>query len=427
MQRRCIISLFLSLLLILACLPLFPTVSVAVQPAAWTIGERYGRSCLLTPEGKPFTMMGISHGVMALTENGKGPLAAAERERRGKKIVGDLRGFGINTVAVVFGNGGQGGPSAAAWRGIETEFMDRIKGELPFVAGMIRFVGVETLPPMGSKDAASRYEDVFDPAFKARLREKVRALCEPCRAQPNCIGYWWSDIPPWSLESSKKQFGIHWVDFIRALPEAAPGRHRYEGFLKAEGPHDDAAFLRLIARELYTDTAAVFREHDPQRLIFGERYNGFDTPIEVLEEAAKVVDVISIQPSSDKIFNAEKYDAIYRIAKKPVVISDWSLSYPTSEHSVTMWQQLPTASEAAAAYEAYLRGVFSLPYFLGYYKCQYIDQTLPTGMLKQGLIKPDGTPYPEFPSLLPGIHQRLTEQWRSDRKLESPPLKNDSK
>ena len=43
------ISLFLGFLLILACPPLFPTVSVAAQPAAWTIGERNGRSCLLTP------------------------------------------------------------------------------------------------------------------------------------------------------------------------------------------------------------------------------------------------------------------------------------------------------------------------------------------------------------------------------------------
>lgn len=412
---------------ILACLPLFPSASVAAQPAAWTIGERNGRSCLLTPEGMPFMMMGISHSVMALTENGKGPLAAAERERRGKKIVSDLRGFGINTVAVVFGNGGQAGAGAAAWRGMETEFLDRIKGEFPFVAGMIRFVGLEPPPPMGSKDAASRYEDVFDPAFKARLREKVRALCELCRAQPNCIGYWWSDIPPWSLELAKKQFGIHWVDFIRALPNAAPGRQRYEGFLKAEGSHDDAAFQRLIARELYTDSAAAFCQHDPHRLIFGERYNGFDTPVEVLKEAAKVVDVISIQPSSDKIFRAEKYDAIYRITRKPIVISDWSLSYPTPEHAATMWAQLPTASEAAAAYEAYLRGVFGLPYFLGYFKCQYMDQTLPTGMLKQGLIKPDGTAYPEFPRLLPDVHQRLMEQWRSDRKLESLALKNDSK
>jgi hypothetical protein len=401
--------------LILSCLPLFPTVSVAAQPAPWTIGERNGRSCFLTPEGKPFMMIGISHAVMALTEGGLRPVAASERARREKKIVSDLRAFGFNTVAVGLSNGGQ-----PAWRGMETDFLDRMKGEFPFVAGMIRFVGVETLPAMESKDASSRYEDVFDPAFKARLREKARVLCDLCRDKPNCVGYWWSDIPPWSLEAAKKRFGVHWVDFIRALPETAPGRQRYEGFLKAEGPHDDAAFLRLIARELYTDSAAAFRKHDPRRLLFGDRYNGFDTPVEVLEEAAKVVDVISIQPSADKIFRAEKYDAIHRITKKPILISDWSLSYPTPEYPATMWQQLPTASETATAYEAYLRGIFSLPYCLGYFKCQYIDQPLPTGQLKQGLIKSDSTTYPEFPRLLEGIHQRLMEQWRLEGRLDRP-------
>lgn len=366
-------------------------------------------------------MIGISHGVMAMTEGGLRPLPATERERRAKKIVSDLHAFGFNTVAVGFGNGGQGGAGAAAWRGMETEFFDRMKGAFPFVAGNVRYVGLETLPAMGSKDAASRYEDVFDPAFKKRLHEKVRAQCELFRAHANCVGYWWSDIPPWSLEASKRQFGVHWVDFIRSLPAASHGRKRYEAFLKAGEPHDDAAFLRLIARELYTDTAAAFRQHDPKRLLFGERYNGFATPVEVLEEAAKVVDVISIQPSADKVFRAEKYDAVHRITGKPVLVSDWSLSYPTPEHPATLWQQLPTAAEAATAYEAYLRGAFSLPYLVGYFRCQYMDQPLPTGQLKQGLVKADGTPYPEFPRLLTDIHQRLMEQWRSDRKLEGPP------
>jgi hypothetical protein len=361
-------------------------------------------------------MIGISHGVMAMTEGGLRPLPSPERERRAKKIVSDLHAFGFNTVAVGFGNGGQGA-GLSAWRGMETEFFDRMKGAFPFVAGKVRYVGLETLPPMGSKDAASRFEDVFDPAFKKRLHEKVRAQCELFRAQPTCIGYWWSDIPPWSLEASKRQFGVHWVDFIRALPATAPGRQRYEAFLKAGEPHDDAAFLRLIARELYTDTAAAFRQHDPKRLLIGERYNGFDTPVEVLEEAAKVVDVISIQPSADKIFRAEKYDAIHRITGKPILTSDWSLSYPTPEHSATLWQQLPTAAEAATAYEAYLRGALSLPYLIGYFRCQYMDQPLPTGQLKQGLVKADGTPYPEFPRLLTDIHQRLREQSRSEGRL----------
>ena len=99
---------------ILVCLPLFPAVSVAVQPAPWTVGERKGRNCLFTPEGKPFMMIGISHAVMALTDGGLRPVAASERARREKKIVSDLRDFGFNTVAVGLSNGGQPDRFAAA-------------------------------------------------------------------------------------------------------------------------------------------------------------------------------------------------------------------------------------------------------------------------------------------------------------------------
>ena len=99
---------------------------------------------------------------------------------------------------------------------------------------------------------------------------------------------------------------------------------------------------------------------DPQRLIFGERYDTFNVPTEVIEEAAKVVDVISVQPYEGK-FSEAKYDEWHKLTGKPLVISDWNLSFPTPEHSVTMWPQFKAPAEAAAAYEAYLRAAFAKP------------------------------------------------------------------
>ena len=201
----------------------------------------------------------------------------------------------------------------------------------------------------------------------------------------------------------------NWVEFIRDLPATAPGRRCYEAFLKSGGPHQDIDFLRLIARELYTDTAAIFEELDPQRLIFGERYNTFYVPREVLEEAAKVVDVISVQPYDAK-FNAAKFDEWHALTGKPMVISDWNLSFPTPEHKVTMWPQFATPAEAAA-YEAYLRAAFAKPYLLGYFKCQYVDQVLPTGMLKEGWLETrQGPVRTDFAERLAAIHHRIRAQ-----------------
>ena len=53
---------------------------------------------------------------------------------------------------------------------------------------------------------------------------------------------------------------------------------------------------------------------------------------------------------------------------------------------------------------------------LGYFTCQYVDQVLPTGMLKQGLHKSDGTVYEEFAGLLAHVHQRLIEQLELERR-----------
>jgi hypothetical protein len=86
-----------------------------------------------------------------------------------------------------------------------------------------------------------------------------------------------------------------------------------------------------------------------------------------------------------------------------------------------MWPQFKTPAEAATAYEAYLHAAFAKPYILGYFKCQYVDQVLPTGMLKQGLLQTDGKPYAEFAKLLTAIHQRLIEQLELERRLTRQP------
>lgn len=82
-----------------------------------------------------------------------------------------------------------------------------------------------------------------------------------------------------------------------------------------------------------------------------------------------------------------------------------------------MWQQLPTAAEAATAHEAYQRSAFSLHYLVRYFRCKVMDQPLPTGQLKRGLAKADGTPYPEFPWVLNEIHQRLMKPLSSEGRL----------
>ena len=59
-----------------------------------------------------------------------------------------------------------------------------------------------------------------------------------------------------------------------------------------------------------------------------------------------------------------------------------------------MWPQLGSEEAAGKAYARYLQDAFSRPYIIGYHRCQYIDRFVPRlGILKQGLIREDETPY----------------------------------
>ena len=46
------------------------------------------------------------------------------------------------------------------------------------------------------------------------------------------------------------------------------------------------------------------------------------------------------------------------------------------------------------AYEQYLKDAFEKSYIIGYQRCQYIDRYADgAGMLKQGIVREDGTAY----------------------------------
>ena len=59
-----------------------------------------------------------------------------------------------------------------------------------------------------------------------------------------------------------------------------------------------------------------------------------------------------------------------------------------------MWQQLESEEAVGVAYGQYLNDAFEKSYILGYQRCQYIDRYADgAGMLKQGIVREDGTAY----------------------------------
>jgi hypothetical protein len=351
----------------------------AADPKPWTLSTTSGRQHLVTPDGKPFLILGLSHASGAWQG-----LLGSRKQQALENLRTDLRDLKFNATGYV--------PEL----GVEFNYIhnaDRLPGSPGTVTGQ------------GQRKHL--YEDVFDPAFHARLRTHIQGIAEKTAKDARCIGYWWTDIPVWNPSQQKQKFDMSYVDFIRALPVGAPGRVRYESWKKENADAKGDAFHILVARELYTVTAAAYRELAPGKLIFSERYNTIPgAPLEIIAEAGKVVDVISFQPY-EKTLKGDILDQVHAMTGKPIILSDWSLSFPVEGHSNTMWPQFPTAAEAAKGYEAYLTSAFAKPYILGYYKCQYRDAILPTGQLKQGLRTVDGELRKGWAQSIARIHQSL--------------------
>ena len=349
----------------------------------WTIGITNGRQHLVTPDGKPFLTLGLSHASGAWQG-----LLGPKKEQALENVRTDLREMKFNAVGYV------------------PELID----EFNYIHNADRLPGSPgTVTGQGQRKHL--YEDAFDPAFHTRLRKHIQGIAAKTAQDAHCIGYWWTDIPVWNPGQQKQKFGLSYVEFIRSLPEGTPGRVRYESWKKENTTAKDDAFHTLIARELYRVTAAAYREFAPGKLIFSERYNTIPgAPLEIIAEAGKVVDVISFQPY-EKTLKGDILDQVHAMTGKPIILSDWSLSFPVEGHTNTMWPQFPTPAEAATGYEAYLTSAFAKPYILGYYKCQYRDAILPTGQLKQGLRTVSGELRKDWAESLRQIHTRLLEKF----------------
>jgi hypothetical protein len=223
------------------------------------------------------------------------------------------------------------------------------------------------------------------------------------------IGVFWTDLPQWSVQIARQQRGLDWVSFMRALPPSAAGREaleRWVGHGRAE-----ADFLGQIAARLYADSAAALGRHAPEVLSLGDVYWASDMPGNVLREAMKHVDVISVQfgpehsphpgPGYERHFDSAFFGRLHQLTGKPLIIADHAVSFPDARHARTLWHQAASQEEAAHAYREFVVAAARTPYILGYCRCQYASfYSAWRDTLKQGLLDVDGTPYEPYCTLV---------------------------
>jgi len=368
-----------------ALLMISPVASEARERSAIRLAELEGRTWLITPGGGAFFAHGITHvSNRSLRTDYKAVSKACE----------DL---GFNAY-------GYGCP-------IE------LKGDMPYLEGR-NYVPISTY----RGDGNFRFVDIFDPREQRKLTEQVKQCCLQNRDNPNLIGYCWTDLGAWPLENS---VGRNWVDFTRDLPADAPGRKAYAEFMKTWQGDDararDLGFLRVIARETFRVLGEANRKHDPDHLIFGDRF-AFNTIVpEVLEELLPWVDAIAIQPPFQPGFPKAKYEEIHKLTGKPILICDFAIRFKDGDKAIRGWKLQSNARVAGDRYAEYIRAALETPYIIGAFWCNPVDSTPAFNKkgIKQGLFGDGLTPRPGLSETVIELNRHIAQVTPEDRYRET--------
>ena len=350
--------------------------SAAQEQSAIGLAEIEGRTWLITPEGKPF----FAHGITHMTNRSlRTDYSAASRA---------CKNLGFNAY-------GYGCPN-------------ELKSDMPYVEGR-NYVPISMYRANGG---SFRFIDIFDPQEQQKLTAQVKQSCLQNRDNPNLIGYYWTDLGAWPLKNS---VGKNWVDFIRDLPADAPGHKAYAEFLKTWQGDDaqarDLGFLRTIAREYFRVMGEANRKHDPDHLIFGDRF-AFNTLVpEVLEEMVPWVDAIAIQPPFQPGFPKAKYEEIHELTGKPILICDFAIRFKDGDKSIRGWKLQDNARIAGERYAEYIRAALETPYIIGAFWCNPVDSTpaFNRGGLKQGLFGDGLTPRPGLSEAVIELNRHIAQ------------------
>lgn len=313
-----------------------------------SLAQIEGRHWLVDSQGKPLFAHGITH-------------AGTVRAKF------DLKEFSAACKKVGFNSYGYGCPVP-------------LRSDMPYLESWNHLVPIS----MYRGDGTHEYCDIFDPKVQARIEKGVKASCAKSKDNPNCIGYAWTDLATWPL---KNQVNKSWVEFIRELPKTAPGRKAYATFLSTwEGDDDmarDQAFLRLIAREYFRVIGTANRKYDPDHLIFGDRLSFYTYDEDVLKEMLPWIDAIAFQPHFWNTFPKKKFDDIYELSGKPILLCDFAIRFKDGDKDVQMWKIEEDSVAAGKAYTNYVKAALESEYIIGVFWCNPVDT--PKGFRKAGV------------------------------------------
>jgi hypothetical protein len=399
------------------------------------IDRRDGIWWLVNAQGEPFFSVGVNHiqancwlapynrnatlnryGRDFVNDQGQVDFQSKATERWIGSVLRMLDAWGFNTL------------------GMHTPIPFRLfKDRLPYVAS----TSTKGLAYYQFRFGEDRFPDIFSEAFEHHVRQRVRETCEAHRHEPNLLGYAYTDIPAWVippryLETHPEWKVIHpWVDDLRCLPAHTGGkqvwmrvlRDRYTSPVEAARVHgvraeswdalaetvvwpspaeatpasrDNVTMLEAMAERWYRLHFTLIRQHDPHHLILGDKL--VDFPDWLLPIVTAYVDVLFVQHYAPFGQSKPLLIRLYEATNKPIINGDGSfavLKPPQQTH--VKGYKVESLAAVGEHYYAYMRGLSTLPFVLGWHHCGFMEQwdgAKPPGKPNEnGFLDPFEMPY----------------------------------
>ena len=287
------------------------------------------------------------------------------------------------------------------------------------------------------------FPNVFHPDYERACEWAAETLCGPSRDDPWVVGWFIDNELAWWGRSSDRATGL--FDLVAQKPDTHSAKQALLEYVAAAGvaygadpqslssvPRDvKLGFLRLAAERYFAVTTAAIRKADPNHMILGCRFAGFNGAHEaVWEIAGKYCDVISFNcyPWADidqgVVFTSkggipivQEFRRRHSICGRPMIITEWS--FPALDTGRPCYhgagQRFHTQEERTAASELFARTMLSEPYFIGYDYFMWLDQPA-TGInhwfpedSNYGLVQENGEPHRLMTDMFTRLHSGVAE------------------
>ena len=355
----------------------------------FTLGERNGRSWLLTPKGDPFFSLGLNHidaAPLRYPENGDlwQRQFGNSMERWLKEAVRpDLLRWGFNSVGWV--------------QEVVTRFDTNHRHSPTFTFEEYQWLDLPYCHQLPFADfhqweVETRNPDFFSRGFEGWCDYVARTYCARMAGDPKLIGYFYIDCPTWvHIRPGNKWKG---PIFDPDLLKTDAGR----------------AELRKIATRYYQVTHDAIRRYDPHHLILGDRYEANSAlPMEVVEAAKPFVDVLSFQDFKDPVGQLREW---HRKTGKPVLWADGARQINVKDDT-GRYDDGQYARNDGAWYAEVLTGLRNNPGCIGAHLC---GAYLRNRARKRGLLDEQGRPDEENVALIGKANREMTAWAESQTK-----------